>query len=156
MLRDATEIGESGNFFEADSKASRDVIRRGGLVMLDFWSEQCGPCRSLMPLLQDLARQKPGLTIVKVEIEENDDLAEEFDVRSIPALLLFKEGERVDTLVGKSSYVMIERMVAKQLTCLVRRKGEGRVQCSPFFSARVLRGQSNRDNATFAAVVIVV
>ena len=61
-----------------------------------------------MPLLKDLAEWNPELTVVKVEIEKNNDLAEEFDVQSIPAILLFKGGERVDALVGKCPYVMIE------------------------------------------------
>lgn len=80
--------------------------------MLDFWAEGCGPCASLKPVLVDLASKRPELTVLKVDIIANDDLAEQYNVRSVPSLLLFKDGKCVDRLVGKASYVQIDRMVA--------------------------------------------
>ena len=98
---------------EADGAACRAIVGQGGLVLVDFWSEHCGPCRSLVPVLEDLAGKHPDLTVVKVEVESNDDLAEELNVQSVPSLILFKQGAQVDRLVGKTPYVVLERMVRK-------------------------------------------
>ncbi len=64
-------------------------------------------------MLADLAGRWPELTILEVDIEENGDLADEHAVRSIPALLLFKEGACVDRRIGKASFVDLDRMIAK-------------------------------------------
>jgi thioredoxin 1 len=92
------------NLRAADGAACRASIARGDFVLLDFWAEWCGPCRSLKPVLADLAGRRPALTILKVDIEKNDDLAEDYDVRSVPSLLLFKEGACVDRRIGKASF----------------------------------------------------
>lgn len=100
------------NIRDADGQDCRTAIDQGTLTMLDFWAEGCGPCRSLKPVLADLASKRPELTVLKVDIIANDDLAEQYNVQSVPSLLLFKEGKCVDRLVGKSSYVQIDQMVA--------------------------------------------
>jgi thioredoxin len=101
------------NCYDADTTTCKEVIQQGGLVMLDFWSEHCGPCRSLMPLMSELANKHPQLTILKVEIENNDSLADEFNVQSIPSLLLFKEGDYLDRLIGKTPYPLIDKLIKK-------------------------------------------
>ena len=105
-------MSDNDNIRDADGLDCRTVIDQGSLAMLDFWAEGCGPCRSLKPVLADLASNRPELTILKVDIIANDELAARYNVRSVPSLLLFKGGECVDRLVGKSSYVQIDRMVA--------------------------------------------
>ena len=70
-------------------------------VLVDFWAEWCGPCKSLGPILEEISEDlKDKLQVVKVNLDENQDLAMKYSIRSIPTLLLFKEGELVDTKVG--------------------------------------------------------
>ncbi len=104
---------EASNFYDADTNESNESIQQGGFIMLDFWSTHCGPCKSLIPLLNEIAGKYPELSILKVKIEENDSLAEEYDVRSVPALLLFKEGKYLDRLLGKSPFPMIDNFINK-------------------------------------------
>ena len=103
----------TSNFVDSDTIESKETIQQGGLVMLDFWSTHCGPCKSLIPLLNEIAGKYPELSILKIKIEENDSLAEEFDVRSVPALLIFKDGEYLDRLMGKSPFPMIDNFINK-------------------------------------------
>ena len=70
-------------------------------VLVDFWAEWCGPCKMLGPILEEISTDlKDKLQIVKVNLDENQDLAMKYSIRSIPTLLLFKDGELIDTKVG--------------------------------------------------------
>ena len=70
-------------------------------VLVDFWAEWCGPCKMIAPVLEEIAKDQKGrLTIAKLNIDDNPDIARRFDVMSIPTLLLFKDGELVQRTVG--------------------------------------------------------
>ena len=70
-------------------------------VLVDFWAEWCGPCKMLGPILEEISKElKDKVQIVKVNLDENQDLAMKYSIRSIPTLLLFKDGELIDTKVG--------------------------------------------------------
>ena len=70
-------------------------------VLVDFWAEWCGPCKMLGPILEEISKDlKDRLQVVKVNLDENQDLAMKYSIRSIPTLLLFKKGELIDTKVG--------------------------------------------------------
>ena len=70
-------------------------------VLVDFWAEWCGPCKSLGPILEEISNDLEGkLKVAKVNLDENQDLAMKYSIRSIPTLLLFKGGELIDTKVG--------------------------------------------------------
>ncbi|MFB6345764.1 MAG: thioredoxin [bacterium] len=70
-------------------------------VLVDFWAEWCGPCKQLAPRIEELAEEYDGeVKFVKVDVDENQELAGQFGIRSIPTLLLFDEGEKVDQIVG--------------------------------------------------------
>ena len=70
-------------------------------VLVDFWAEWCGPCKTLTPILEELSAEMNGkIEIMKVNLDENQDLAMKFSIRSIPTLLLFKKGELLDMKVG--------------------------------------------------------
>ena len=70
-------------------------------ILVDFWAEWCGPCKMLTPILEELSTElKDKIKIAKVNLDENQDLAMEYSVRSIPTLILFRDGKLIDTKVG--------------------------------------------------------
>ena len=70
-------------------------------VLVDFWAEWCGPCKTLTPILEELSTEMNGkIEIMKVNLDENQELAMKYSIRSIPTLLLFKKGELLDMKVG--------------------------------------------------------
>lgn len=80
-----------------------DVLGSSKPVVVDFWAEWCGPCKMIAPSLEEISEENAGVEIAKVNIDENQDLAVKFGVRSIPTLMMFKDGQHVDTLVGAQS-----------------------------------------------------
>ena len=81
-------------------------------VVVDFWAEWCGPCRMLTPILDELATEQEGkVKIAKVNVDEAPNLAAQFNVRSIPMLVFFKDGEQKDVIVGVQSKDAILRKV---------------------------------------------
>jgi thioredoxin 1 len=84
-----------------DSSFSADVLNSDKLVLVDFWAEWCGPCRMVAPVLEEIAADhKDSITIAKLNIDENPATARDFQVMSIPTMILFKGGEAVKQIVG--------------------------------------------------------
>jgi thioredoxin 1 len=93
-----------------DQTFDGDVLTSERPVLADFWAEWCGPCKAIAPALEELAREYDGrATIVKVNVDENPTLAARFGIRSIPTLLLFKDGKVVDQLIGAMPKAEIKR-----------------------------------------------
>jgi thioredoxin 1 len=107
--------GAPANLRDAGAAAARAAVADGGLVLLDFAASWCGPCRSLAPVIADLASRHPALTVLKVDVERDVELAERYGVRSVPAFLLFKGGACVERASGKLPFVMLDRMVSRHL-----------------------------------------
>ena len=87
------------------SKENFESLKNGNLpLVVDFWATWCGPCRMVAPIISKLAEKYDGKIVVgKCDVEENDDMAEEFGIRNIPTILFFKGGEIVDKIVGAQS-----------------------------------------------------
>ena len=80
-------------------------------VLVDFWATWCGPCMMLAPTVEEIAKENEGALIVgKVNVDEQPALAAQFGIASIPTLLLFKDGQLVDTMIGLRSKSEIEKM----------------------------------------------
>ena len=78
----------------------KEVLEEKKLVLVDFWATWCGPCRGLAPKLEEIANEETDVKIVKVDVDENGELASQYGIRGIPTMLLFKEGKIVGELVG--------------------------------------------------------
>ena len=84
-----------------DASFATDVVNSDGLVLVDFWAAWCGPCKAIAPVLEELAEDYQGrVKIVKVDVDANPQSAARFGIRSIPTLFVFKNGVRVETVVG--------------------------------------------------------
>ena len=91
-----------------------EVLEQTKLVLVDFWAEWCGPCKQIAPTLEELAEKySENLSFCKVDVDSNRELALQYNVRSIPSLMIFKNGEMVDSLIGAVSLEELEDLVTR-------------------------------------------
>jgi thioredoxin 1 len=87
----------------SESTFDAEVLKSDKPVLVDFWAEWCGPCRMVSPILDQIASENSDkLDIVKVNVDENPQLAMDYQITSIPALKVFKGGEVAQTIIGKA------------------------------------------------------
>lgn len=99
-----------------DSNFSNMVLKEEKLSLVDFWAPWCGPCRAIGPILEELAAQYDGrVNVVKVNIDENPSTASQYGVRSIPTLLVLKNGKVQDTQIGLSSKNELAELLDRNL-----------------------------------------
>lgn len=92
-----------------DATFDQEVVKHEGLTVVDFWATWCGPCRMVAPILDQLATEYSGkVRVAKVDVDANAQTATQFNVRSIPTLLFFKNGKLVDQIVGAQPKAQIE------------------------------------------------
>jgi len=87
-----------------DKNFEAEVLKSNLPVLVDFWAEWCGPCRMISPIVEEIAKDLKGkLKVVKVNVDESQELAAQFNIMSIPTLLIFKKGKPVEQMVGAMS-----------------------------------------------------
>ena len=99
-----------------DASFEADVLKSDLPVLVDYWAEWCGPCRSIAPVLDELAEQYAGkLQICKMNVDENRDTPAKFGIRGIPTLMLFKDGQLAATHVGALNKSQLTAFIDEQL-----------------------------------------
>jgi thioredoxin 1 len=103
--------------FEAsDETFDAEVLKHQGTVLVDFWAEWCGPCKALGPVLDGLASEYQNkLKVVKVNVDESPNAPQQYKVRGIPTMIIFKNGQMVDQLVGNQPRDAIKGVIEKNL-----------------------------------------
>ncbi|MCC6736939.1 MAG: thioredoxin TrxA [Bauldia sp.] len=99
-----------------DASFDTDVLKSSGPVVVDFWAEWCGPCHAIAPALEELAGELTGkVTIAKLNIDENPKTAIKYGVRSIPTLIMFKNGEPMAMQVGAAPKSRLSDWIKKAI-----------------------------------------
>ena len=94
----------------------KDLLAEGKPLVVDFWAPWCGPCRSLSPIVDEVADELAGkITVAKCNVDDNQDLAMKFGVMSIPTLVVFKNGEEIDRSVGALPKARLQALLEKHL-----------------------------------------
>ena len=88
----------------SDETFEEEVISKGKPIIVDFWAEWCGPCKQIGPILEEISNEyREKVTIGKLDVDENPEIASKYQIRGIPTMMLFNNGKLVDTKVGMSS-----------------------------------------------------
>lgn len=82
---------KNGNFNEE---------KKEGLVLVDFYATWCGPCKMMHPIIEEIGKENPNLKIIKIDVDQHEDLAREYGIMSIPTILLFRDGNLVEKNIG--------------------------------------------------------
>ncbi|WP_066719650.1 thioredoxin [Clostridium sp. Marseille-P299] len=96
-----------------DSVFNEEVLNKKGIVLVDVFATWCGPCKMLSPIVENIAEEVNDIEVAKIDVDENNEVAQKYQVMSIPTLLLFKDGELMDKSVGFQSKEQILDMIGK-------------------------------------------
>ena len=92
------------------NKDFENIISNNDITLIDFYADWCGPCKALSPIIDEIAKSETHITVGKVNVEEEKELAMQYRVRSIPTMVIFKSGKEVNRLVG---FLPKEEILAK-------------------------------------------
>lgn len=99
-----------------DATFADEVLNSGETVMVDFWAEWCGPCRAVSPILDAIAAENPDkIKLVKVNVDDNLQIARDYNITSIPAMKIFRGGELLKTIIGAKPKPALEADLAEFL-----------------------------------------
>lgn len=101
----------TGNLREIDAQGFDDAIAQPGIVLVDFWAPWCGPCRAFAPVFERAAAKNPDVTFAKVNTEEQSELAAEFDIQSIPTLMVIREGVVLYNRAGMLPPAALDKLI---------------------------------------------
>ncbi len=89
-----------------------EILGEEGLVLVDFWAAWCGPCRMVAPVVEELSKEYAGqLKVAKLNTDENPDIASRYKIMGIPTLMFFKNGEKVDQIVGAAPKPQLKQKI---------------------------------------------
>ena len=108
--------GNGGPINVTDSNFESEVENGSGLTLVDFWAAWCGPCRTVAPIMEQIAGEHEGkVKVAKVDVDANQQVATRYNIRSIPSILFFKVGKHVDTVVGAVPKAMLDRKIQEHM-----------------------------------------
>lgn len=99
-----------------DNNFTESVLESSQVALLDFWAQWCGPCRAIAPIIEELSEEFEGKAIIgKVDVDQNQEIAFQYNIRSIPTILIIKNGEVVERHVGATTKAVLKAKLEKHI-----------------------------------------
>lgn len=99
----------------ADNNFKSEVLDQKGIVVVDFFATWCGPCKMIAPIIEELEKEMTDIKFVKLDVDENPEVSNKYQIQSIPTLKVFKDGQDVDTVVGFLPKDQIKALIEKHI-----------------------------------------
>lgn len=109
------EVSEKMEIVDVTSdNFDEEVLKADKKVLVDFYAEWCGPCKMLAPIVEEVASENEDLKVVRINIDNEESIAMDYQIMSIPTLVLIKDGKEVDRVIGAVQKKVIENMIGKE------------------------------------------